>query len=152
MSPDPHLSFLPMQQADLLEVADCEVEACEHPWSLQNFVDALNAGYSGWVLRSGGVLLGQAVLMRILDEAHLLIISVRPAWQGMGLGRQILQSLIERAREQGLGQMFLEVRSSNARALALYRQAGFVEIGRRKDYYPAAAGAREDALVMRLDL
>lgn len=141
-----------MQQADLLEVADCEVEANERPWSLQNFADALNAGYSGWVLRSGGVLLGQAVLMRILDEAHLLIISVRPAWQGMGLGRQILQSLIERAREQGLGQMFLEVRSSNARALALYRQAGFVEIGRRKDYYPAAAGAREDALVMRLDL
>jgi len=55
------------------------------------------------------------------------------------------------ARAAGGRQMFLEVRPSNAPALALYEKAGFATIGRRKGYYPAANG-REDALVMRLPL
>lgn len=152
MSADPNLVFAPMQSADLFEVAECELEAAEHPWTLQNFSDGLQAGYSAWVLRSGGVLLGQAVQLLVLDEAHLLIISVRPAWQGMGLGSQLLEHMLERSREQGAREMFLEVRPSNDQALALYRKRGFAEIGRRKGYYPAADGAREDALVMRLVL
>ncbi|MDO6385481.1 MULTISPECIES: ribosomal protein S18-alanine N-acetyltransferase [Uliginosibacterium] len=152
MRPDPHLQFLPMQEADLVEVADCEVEATEHPWSLQNFRDALHAGNSCWVMRSGGVLLAQGVMMRVLDEAHLLIISVSPAWQGMGLGRQLLDHLCLCAAEQGAREMFLEVRPSNLHALALYGKRGFAEIGRRKAYYPAQNGQREDALVMRLEL
>ena len=67
------------------------------------------------------------------------------------LGRRLLDHLASTAREAGATQLFLEVRPSNAAALALYARAGFETIGRRKGYYPAAGG-REDALVMRLPL
>lgn len=152
MSLDPHLVLAPMQLADLEEVLFCETEAAKFPWGRQHFIDALNAGYRCVVLRSADVLLGQAVLLGVLDEMHLLIITINPAWQGMGLGRQMLEQLIRDAAESGARQMFLEVRPSNAPALALYGKLGFEQIGRRKDYYPAYEGLREDALVMRLEL
>jgi ribosomal-protein-alanine N-acetyltransferase len=151
MSLDPHLELAPMQLEDVEDVLFCETEAAKFPWGRQHFIDALNSGYRCLVLRSGGVLLGQAVLMGVLDEMHLLIITISPAWQGMGLGRQLLAELIRDAAAGGARQMFLEVRPSNAPALTLYRKLGFAEIGRRKDYYPAYEG-REDALVMRLEL
>ena len=68
-----------------------------------------------------------------------------------GIGRQMLMLLIERARQAGMGDAFLEVRPSNPLALALYQSVGFVQIGRRKGYYQAENG-REDALVLKLDL
>ena len=91
------------------------------------------------------------VLMMVLDEAHILNISVCRSRQGCGLGRQLLQHLGEVARKAGGSQILLEVRPSNESALALYRKVGFEMIGRRKGYYPACNG-REDALVMRLPL
>jgi ribosomal-protein-alanine N-acetyltransferase len=63
----------------------------------------------------------------------------------------MLLLLLERARQAGMAEAFLEVRPSNPLAIALYQSVGFVQIGRRKAYYQAENG-REDALVLKLDL
>ena len=63
----------------------------------------------------------------------------------------MLNLLLERARQGGMSDVLLEVRPSNLHAIALYQSLGFVEVGRRKDYYQAVDG-REDALVLKLSL
>ena len=141
--------FAPMQEADLEWVATEDGLLYPFPWSAGNFADSMSAGYSCWTMFDGAERVGYAVLMMVLDEAHILNISVVSARQRSGFGRRLLDHLAAVAREDGARQLFLEVRPSNLPALALYRQAGFETIGRRKGYYPAAGG-REDALVMRL--
>ncbi|PZR75224.1 MAG: ribosomal-protein-alanine N-acetyltransferase, partial [Stutzerimonas stutzeri] len=94
---------------------------------------------------------GHGVINVILDEAHLLNITVKPQSQGRGLGLRLLEHLMQRARERGGRECFLEVRASNAPAYRLYERYGFNEVGRRRAYYPSADG-REDALVMACTL
>ena len=64
----------------------------------------------------------------------------------------MLQALLRVARGGGAQRVFLEVRPSNPRAIALYERSGFNEIGRRPRYYPAADHGREDAIVMAMEL
>ena len=99
-----------------------------------------------------GALAGYYLLMYAVDEAHLLDVAVAGARQRQGLGRHLLDRIAARAREQGMASILLEVRPSNERALDVYRRHGYAEIGRRKGYYPAGPGGREDAIVMRLEL
>lgn len=85
----------------------------------------------------------------VLDEASLLLIAVRPRAQGRGLGRSLLQALLAALAGRTIGRCLLEVRESNAAALALYRGCGFVRDGRRRGYYAdGAGGEREDAILM----
>lgn len=133
-----------VEQEDIVHIA---------PWGRNHFSDSLEAGYSCWVIESGGEPVGYAVLMRILDEAHLLNITVAQARQRHGWGALLLGELRRMAYANGARQMFLEVRPSNAPALRLYERSGFVPIGRRRDYYPTRdAGKREDAIVMHREL
>jgi ribosomal-protein-alanine N-acetyltransferase len=90
--------------------------------------------------------------MYAVDEAHLLDVAVAAERQGEGIGRWLLDKATSRAREQGMQSMLLEVRPSNERAQQVYLRYGFTEIGRRRGYYPAQEGQREDAIVMRLEL
>ena len=145
------VEIVPMQSQDLASLTAIEASIQAFPWSEGNFSDSMSAGYSCWMMLDGPVPVGYAVLMRVIDEAHILNISVVADRQRGGLGRRLLDHLASTAREAGATQLFLEVRPSNAAALALYARAGFETIGRRKGYYPAAGG-REDALVMRLPL
>lgn len=142
----------PMQEEDLDAVATAEAESTQHPWSRELFNDALKPHYSSWIVRKDGMLIGHAVLLAVLDESHLLIITIRPSWQGQGFGGNLLEHAAERARLAGATQMFLEVRVSNRVAQTMYARHGFSEIGRRKGYYPDADGRREDAIVMRREL
>ncbi len=86
-----------------------------------------------------------------VDECQIFNLCVHPQWQGQGIGRAMLRHLLQIARRRGAKTAFLEVRVSNARALALYRSEGFCEVGLRRGYYPASGG-REDAWVMALEL
>lgn len=138
---------VPMAVADLAEVAALEQAIQAFPWTLGNFRDSLFSGYECWVWRQAGDLAGFAVAMPAVDETHLLDIGVAPGYQRRGHGRALLYFLCDRARLAGMRRMLLEVRPSNEPALAFYRHHDFVEIGRRRGYYPALAG-REDAIVM----
>jgi [ribosomal protein S18]-alanine N-acetyltransferase len=103
-------------------------------------------------LRTGsGQLIGYAVVMIALDEAHLLNLSVAREFQRCGHGWRMLDSMASIARDHGARSMLLEVRPSNMTGQRLYVAYGFDRIGRRRDYYPAAGG-REDAIVMRIAL
>ncbi|MFT5532053.1 MAG: ribosomal-protein-alanine N-acetyltransferase [Burkholderiaceae bacterium] len=148
---DPSLQFQRMTEQDLDDVVAIEGTVYPHPWSRGNFVDSIRSDYQAWVLRDGqGVLLGYFLMMLAVDEVHLLNISVRGDLHGCGLGRYQLQKIVALAQQEGMQSVLLEVRPSNLRALAVYERYGFVRIGCRKNYYPADAGAREDAIVMRL--
>lgn len=145
------LQFRPMRMNDLDAVMAIEPEIYPFPWTRGNFSDSLKAGYSCWASEINGELMGYAVLMMVLDEAHLLNISIAKPHQRLGYGRKLLEHTIAMARSYGGQMMFLEVRPSNKTALQLYETMGFNEFSVRKGYYPAAHG-REDAILMGLAL
>ena len=138
----------PMLAHDLDAVAALESEVAAFPWTRGHFADCLKAGYSAWVIRADQQIVAYAVLMMAVDEGHLLNIGVSHSVQKQGLGTRLLNHVAARTRESGGASLLLEVRPSNAPALRLYQHQGFIEIGRRKGYYPAHLG-REDALVLR---
>jgi ribosomal-protein-alanine N-acetyltransferase len=147
------LDYAPMTVADIDEVCALEDSVFPHPWSRGNFLDSLSSGYDAWVARDPlGELAGYFLLMYACDEAHLLDVAVAAERQGEGLGRYLLAKAAQRAREHGMSSILLEVRPSNERALRVYAMYGYGEIGRRKGYYPAHEGQREDAIVMRYQL
>ncbi len=147
------LDFSAMTVQDIDEVVRVENDAYPFPWTRGNFLDSLASRYQAWVVReAGGRLAGYFLLMPAVDEVHLLNITVRPDLQGQGIGRQLLDKITSMAQALGTDSVLLEVRPSNQHALAVYRHAGFHEIGQRKSYYPAEGQSREDAIVMRLTL
>jgi ribosomal-protein-alanine N-acetyltransferase len=142
-----------MVWAHLDAVLAVEVRAYTFPWSRGNFVDSLAAGHVACVLLDvTGAVLGYFVAMRGADEIHLLNITVAPASQGRGHARVMIDALLALCRAERVRELWLEVRTSNERARAMYERRGFVRVGLRKGYYPAAAGRREDALLMSLKL
>lgn len=143
------VALLPMLSADLPEVVALEAAVQSFPWTAKNFEDALAAGYSAWVLREEAALQGFCIAMLAPDLAHILVIAVARSRQGQGLGRQLLEQAARSARQHGAEGLLLEVRPSNHQALAFYEKQGFVQIGVRRDYYPAGRGQREDALVLK---
>ena len=147
------LDYAPMRVRDVDDVLALEQSVFPHPWSRANFTDSLTSGYDAWVLRDAhGALHGYYLLMPAVDEAHLLDVAVAASLQGRGLGRYLLDKAAARARGLGMTSILLEVRPSNARALDVYLRYGYREIGRRRAYYPAHEGRREDAIVMRYTL
>ncbi len=136
-----------MTEADLDAVLRIENEVHAHPWTLGNFSDALRSKYHCKIYEAGGTVLGYAVLMLAVDEAELLDIAIATRHQRHGLGRKLLEEMLALARRANMHRVVLEVRASNAAAIGLYRNAGFADIGLRRDYYPAKNG-REDAILM----
>jgi ribosomal-protein-alanine N-acetyltransferase len=145
------VSFRAMTPADLPAVAAVERGAYAFPWSEGIFRDCLRVGYLCRVAEMEQQVVAYGVLAMGAGEAHLLNLCVRKDLQGRGVGRQMLLLLIERARQAGVTEVFLEVRPSNEVAQALYQSVGFVQVGARKGYYQAEHG-REDALVLRLTI
>ena len=141
----------PMTASDLDAMMAIERVNFPFPWTEGNFKDSMNSGYICLVMEQGKELMGYAVLMMVLDEAHLLNISVAKSYQGQGWGRYLLVQMMEIGREKGGLNMFLEVRPSNRSALGLYESMGFNEMGIRPGYYPAHNG-REDAVLMGMAL
>ncbi|HVG05636.1 MAG TPA: ribosomal protein S18-alanine N-acetyltransferase [Burkholderiaceae bacterium] len=151
--PKPDLDrYAPMVEADLHEVVAIETDIYPFPWTRGNFLDSVRSGYSVWVLRDRqAALVAYAVMTLMIDEAHLLNLSVARASQREGVGWRTLEWMAEVARGYGARTMLLEVRPSNASAVRMYERYGFEKIGVRRGYYPAASG-REDAVVMRVSL
>ena len=143
--------FEPMTESRLDEVVAIERRAYGHPWTRGNFSDSLRSGYQAQLLCAGDTVIGYFVAMLGVDEVHLLNITVDPAYQGQGWGRVMLDALALWSRGQGAQWLWLEVRTSNARAQQVYQRYGYRRVGERKKYYPADGG-REDAIVMSYQL
>lgn len=143
------MNWLPMTPADLDAVVAVEQSAYSHPWTRGQFADSLAAGYDAWLVREQDELIGYYLVMPVLDEVHLLNLTVAPAHQGKGHGHALMRHMLGVARLADAQSVWLEVRQSNERALRLYQQHGFERVGQRRDYYLVGHGRREMALVLR---
>jgi len=147
----PELAIRPMIEPDVPAVVELEREAYVFPWSEGIFRDCLRVGYLGRVIDLGGVVVGFGIMSAGAGEAHVLNICVRPDLRCRGIGRRMLEYVLDRGYAAGMLEAFLEVRPSNVAAIRLYQSAGFGQVGIRRGYYQAVGG-REDALVLKLDL
>ena len=145
--------FEPLNGLWLDTLLPIEEQSYAHPWTRGNFQDAMHAGYACQLLvNQHHELLGYFVAMMVLDEVHLLNITVNPQFQQQGWARVLLDALNLWARGQNAQWVWLEVRQSNSRARNIYARQGFEEVGQRKNYYPTAEGPRENAILMSLKL
>ncbi len=141
----------PLTLARLDAVLEVEQQAYApygHCWTRGNFTDAMASGNQIQLLLADEQLLGYFVAMPGVEEAHLLNITVAPAFQRQGWACVLLDALALWARGQGAQWLWLEVRVSNLRARAIYEKYGFRWVGERKRYYPGLGTEREDAIVM----
>jgi ribosomal-protein-alanine N-acetyltransferase len=157
------MTLRPMRRTDLDAVLAIEQRAFPQPWSRSFFEKELAASQAACTVAiAGGAgvaavvaprgepkILGYTVCWRVLDELHLLNVAVHPERRGSGIGRLLVEAVMDEGRQTGARVMFLEVRAGNLVARRLYRRLGFRELGVRRGYY----GPGQDAIVMerRLD-
>ena len=135
-----------MTAKDVDTVTCIEKQVQSHPWTRNQFLESVDS-YQSTVLELNGKVVGFCIIQPVLDEANLLLMAIAPEVQGQGLGYQLLNDSIDRLNNHPL-QIFLEVRESNLAAIGLYEKSGFHQIDIRKNYYPAADGKKEHAIIM----
>lgn len=141
------MQIVPMGLADIGAVSKIEALAHSHPWSEKLFLSNFGRRYFNHLIMFSDQPVGYFVASSVAGEVTLMNIAIAPDKQGNGLGAVLLQFLIDYAKANNELEIWLEVRVSNKRAIALYQKLGFVEVDKRKAYYPLENG-REDALVM----
>ena len=139
----------PLREADLDRVMEIETACFSTPWKESTFRGLLRRADTDLVAAEDEErrLLGYAVCWTVVDQSELGNVAVAGEARGAGVGRALVEAIVERVRARGSRECFLEVRESNAVARALYDDMGFDVVGRRRAYY---ALPTEDALVMRL--
>ena len=137
----------PMTMADIDAIAELEKLVFTLPWSRESFRREVeeNAAARYLVLEDRGRVVAYGGMWLVIDEAHITNIAVHPEARGKGFGERLLRALMRLASDTCMGMITLEVRRSNAAAQALYRKAGFQDVGYRKRYYE---DNQEDALIM----
>jgi ribosomal-protein-alanine N-acetyltransferase len=140
-----------LSTADLTRAWQIEKRAHAFPWSEQTFASNQGERYLNYQLSVDGEMAAFAITQVVLDEATLFNIAVDPAYQRRGLGRALLEHVIDEVEKRGVVTLWLEVRASNVAAIALYESLGFNEATIRRNYYPTADG-REDAIIMALPI
>jgi len=157
-SPSKDIAISRMSEHDLLEVVEIEEESGLSRWGWAAYYAELQSGNRDLMLialpSKAAVLehrriAGYIVARETAGELHINNVEVRAQYRRRGIGRALLKRVVEKARALGVTTAFLEVRSGNLAAQALYEQCGFKAIARRTNYY---SDPREDAVVMSLDL
>ena len=140
------MQIVPMRADLAAQAAELERRCFSKPWSEQALIDECqnpNAVFLAAV--EGERLLGYCGMQFAAGECYMDNVAVSPERRREGVGERLISALIEAAKERGGEFLSLEVRPSNAGAIALYERLGFREAGRRKDFYTAP---REDALLL----
>lgn len=139
--------IVPMTADHLDEAAALERVCFSDPWSRNMLAEELDNALAAFLaaLDGTGAVVGYAGLQVVLDEGYILNIAVRPDCRRQQIASQLLEVFINFAQGNRLSFLTLEVRASNAPAIALYERWGFAEAGRRRNYYELP---REDAVIM----
>ena len=147
---DLDLKFSEMDVSDIVFVADIERRNYKYPWTKTIFSDCLSSGYLCTVANFNDKIIGYSVVSTSNYDAQILNLCVDEDSRGLGFGEKIMDLLIEDIKSRDLSEIYLEVRSSNIRAISLYKKKGFELIGVRQNYYMDHNG-REDAKVFFLN-
>ena len=136
-----------MAHEDIAQVSDIERRSYAFPWSHGVFRDCLLAGYHCIAIDREDLVVGYSILSIAAGEAHILNLCVDPSYRELGYGELLLDEILVRTVNAEVREIFLEVRPSNEKAIALYLKKGFHQIADRPAYYQATEG-REDAAVL----
>ncbi len=136
-----------MREQHVAQVAELEKLCFSDPWSENSVASELNNELSLWlVCEEGGKVLGYVGSQTVMGESDMMNVAVHPDCRSQGIATSLIVGLVEELRKRGSRCLTLEVRASNENAIRVYRRLGFMEVGRRKNYY---RNPKEDALILR---
>jgi ribosomal-protein-alanine N-acetyltransferase len=145
------MQIRPLLVSDMPALLAIEAVANQYPWSEGVVKSCFGNQYFNYGLFVDAQLLGFYFGQFIAVESQLFNICVHNEHHSRGLGGTLLKHFIEQSLKRNAIEAWLEVRASNVAAVHLYEQHGFIEVGRRRNYYSSATG-KEDALMMCLPL
>jgi len=141
------IQYLPMNEGHVPQVAALEKLCFRDPWSENSIAYELTNPLSFWlVAEEAGQVLGYVGSQTVLDEADMMNIAVHPDARRQGIAGQLVTELIAALSQKGVRSLTLEVRVSNSPAISLYEKLGFIQAGRRPNYY---RNPKEDAWILR---
>jgi len=144
------LNIVRFDPSQLDEIMKIEAEAFTLPWSRQSYEEVIALDtVEMWVAKSEDEVVGYMLLQRIYEDMELHSFAVKSSWRKRGIGRKMLNKMVELGRGYGVKRVYLLVRSYNLPAKSLYESLGFKAIGVRKNYYQDDGA---DALVMRMNI
>ena len=136
-----------VREEQLEQIEEIEKACFSLPWTIEQLKSQLKDSQHEFIasLDDEGRVLGYVGMMYVLDEGYISNVAVAPEARRQGIGRDLIKELMARAAALDLAFVTLEVRCSNAAAIALYEKQGFLPVGKRKNYYDFP---REDAILM----
>ena len=141
------MEYITMNESHVAAVAELEKLCFSLPWDEASVAGELTNPLSLWLVAvEDGELAGYVGSQSVMGEADMMNLAVKPEYRRRGVGEKLVQKLAEDLKAQKVYCLTLEVRASNAPAIALYEKLGFVPVGRRPGYYRSP---REDALILR---
>lgn len=139
--------FTKMNETQVLQIAELEKICFSDPWSETSIASELNNKLSLWMVAiDDEKVIGYVGSQTVLGETDMMNIAVHPDYRKQGIGTALIVELIGELELRGSHSLMLEVRASNTPAISVYEKLGFIEVGRRKNYY---RNPKEDALIMR---
>ena len=141
------MEYVLMNESHVLQIAELEKLCFADPWSVNSIRSELTNPLSVWVVAlENDVVVGYVGSQTVLAETDMMNLAVHPDFRRTGIGRRLVEELVLRIKQQGSHVLMLEVRASNKAAIRLYDNMGFLQVGRRPNYY---RNPREDALILR---
>ena len=136
-----------MNADHVAQIAALEKICFSDPWSERSIASELDNKLAFWLVATDGeTVAGYIGSQTVMEETDMMNVAVHPDFRRQGIAEALVSGLVEHLKAMGSHCLTLEVRASNAPAIALYEKLGFAEIGRRKNYY---RNPREDALILR---
>ena len=141
------MNIIPMTEIHVPQIAELEAVCFSDPWIEASIHSELENPLSLWlVAMDGETVAGYVGSQTVIDESDIMNVAVSPAYRRKGIARELLTELQKRLCANGVHSLTLEVRASNSPAIALYEALGYVQVGRRPNYYHKP---KEDALILR---
>lgn len=136
-----------MTDAHVFQVAQLERICFSDPWSENSVASELKNPLSLWlVAMDGETVAGYIGSQSVIGEADMMNVAVHPDYRRQGIARLLVTELVAALAKKGVSSLALEVRASNVPAISLYEQLGFIQVGRRPNYY---RNPKEDAYILR---
>lgn len=141
------MEILTMSESHVPQIAALEAKCFRDPWDEKSIASELHNPLSLWLVAvEDGAVAGYIGSQTVMDESDMMNVAVHPDYRRRGIGQALVLTLAQRLKEKGSRSLALEVRTSNAPAIALYEKLGFTRAGLRKNYY---RNPKEDAYILK---